>query len=110
MEVVWTDLAQATLRETLSFVIERWSETVALKVRTAVYRDVRLLEQFPRLGKRCFWEEVAAYEVRCVVVDKLIKVFYLIHEEKIYVVMVWDVRRNPVVLEDMLLDYFRKME
>lgn len=110
MEVVWTDLAQNTLRETLDFVVNQWNETVALKVRNSVYQDVILLEQFPRLGTRYPWGEEDGFEVRFVVTNRRIKAFYLICGGKIYIVAVWDVWRDLVVLESMLSGYLKKME
>lgn len=110
MEVVWTDLAQDTLWETLNFVVNQWNEIVALKVRNSVYQDVTLLEQFPRLGTRYSLEGEDGFEVRFIVTDKRIKVFYLIYGGKIYIVAVWDVRREPVVLENMLSGYLKRWD
>lgn len=47
-------------------------------------------------------------DVRILLVNKRTKIFYFIYSEKVYIVMVWDVRRDPVEQDNKLRFYLRR--
>lgn len=109
MEVVWTKFARDSLRETIAFIVRQWNSTVALKVRDSICHDVVLLERLPCLGRKREIAGLERFEVRRMIVDTRIKVYYMIYERKIYIMAVWDTRRNPEALEGMLRNCFGEM-
>lgn len=67
-----------------------------------------MLGEMPRIGKR--FENLDRYgEVRCLV-SKYSQVYYHIKDDTIKIIAVWDCRRNPEVLLNTILDYFRELE
>ena len=69
-----------------------------------------LLEQFPRTGKKFPLPEWESYEVRYLIAHKRIKIFYLIQNEKIYVILVWDAKRDSAALENKILCFLKNRE
>lgn len=108
MEIKWTDLALETLEETLSFVNKKWSRRVVRKVRDGIYQEVVLLKDFPQKGKSIIVSGLEAFDLRVLVINKRSKVFYLVFQERIYIVLVWDVRRNPEILKNRLALFLKR--
>lgn len=66
------------------------------------FHDVVLLERLPCLGRKREITGLERFEVRRMIVDTRIKVYYLIYERRIYIMAVRDTRRNLKAFEDML--------
>lgn len=105
MEIVWTDLAYETLKNVISYINENHGLRVALRVRTLLYQRISLLNATPLLGKSI--QTVNNGDVRVIIVAKKSRVFYYLRSGKIYIIMIWDVRRNPESLEINLSRFFR---
>lgn len=106
MEIVWTDLAYETLKDVVGYIYENHGLRVALKIRTLLYQRISLLHDTPLLGKNIRTLEDG--EVRVIVVAKKSRVFYYLHSGKIYIILIWDVRRNPESLKINLSRFFKK--
>jgi|GEM_PF-1210956 hypothetical protein len=108
MEIVWTEFAYDTLFETLLFVRKKWSHRVVWGVRKAIYDKVLSLKNFPLQGEKVIVECREEVDVRILLVNKRTKIFYFIYSEKVYIVMVWDVRRDTVEQDNKLRFYLRR--
>ncbi|KIO46316.1 MULTISPECIES: type II toxin-antitoxin system RelE/ParE family toxin [Sanguibacteroides] len=103
MEVVWTDLAITTLKDLIFYLNQSWSHQVASRVRATLYQKITLLKDSPLIGKEVELGEIKS--LRVVIVNKRTKIFYCLSSDKIYIAMIWDVRRNPDILRTYL-NYF----
>lgn len=62
------------------FVVGQWGNAVASRVWDSIYQDVVLLERFLCLSRKWEIEGWERLEVRFIVVDSRIKVYFLIQE------------------------------
>jgi plasmid stabilization system protein ParE len=51
-EVIWTEQALEDFEQILDFIVQNSSETHARKLKDRIDQRVRILEKFPRLGRR----------------------------------------------------------
>ena len=107
MEIIWTKYAIESLFSLLSFVESKWGEEKAYEVRLQIQKEVSLLEEYPQIGVR--FAEKGAYlsDIRTLLVKKKNKIFYTLIENKVYILLVWDVRQDPSVLETLLNQYLK---
>ena len=106
MEVVWTKYAIESLFSLLSFIESKWGKEKAYEVRIKIQKEVSLLEKHPQIGAR-FAEDIYLSEIRSLLVKKKNKIFYTLIENKVYILLVWDVRQDPCVLETLLNQYLK---
>lgn len=99
MEIVWTAYSIESLYSLLSFVKARWGEDKAYEVRAQIKSDVSLLRLYPQIGA---YLPEGPVNVRVLVIQKKNKVYYTIKENKVYILLVWDVRQDPKVLAALL--------
>ncbi|WP_455637920.1 type II toxin-antitoxin system RelE/ParE family toxin [Parabacteroides sp.] len=102
MEVIWTPLSLKSLSELLRFVRKTWGDKKSFEVRKLIEHNVLLLENHPHLGKVLPETESKSVKIRSLIIKRKNRVFYKIEGEKIYIVLVWDVRKDPKTLFDTL--------
>ena len=90
MEIVWTAYSIESLYALLSFVGARWGEDKAREVRAQIKKDVSLLRIYPKMGA-C--QPEGPVDVRVLVIKK---------KNKVYILVVWDVRQDPENLAVLL--------
>lgn len=105
MEIVWTDMAYESLKDVVNYIHETLGFRIASEVRALLYRKISLLGVTPQLGKNI--RDTGRGEVRVLVVAKRSKIFYYLYSGKIYIIMIWDVRRNPESLEISLSRFLK---
>ena len=88
MEIVWTAYSIESLYALLSFVGARWGEDKAREVRAQIKKDVSLLRIYPKMGA-C--QPEGPVDVRVLVI-----------KNKVYILVVWDVRQDPENLAVLL--------
>lgn len=108
MEIVWTEYAIDSLFSLLSFVKSQWGEAKAYDVRIQIQKEVLLLEHYPLIGT-CLGEKTTSFAgIRTLIIKKKNKVFYSVKGNRVYIILVWDVRQDPKVLEALLNRYLNK--
>ena len=101
MVIYWLQQARDSLREIYKFYKatagkEVAGKEVAGKIRTEIYQETRYLLIFPTIGSR---EEGTPYRY---LIKRHCKIFYSIRKERIFIELIWDTRRNPEVLQQLL--------
>lgn len=106
MEVIWTSLSHKSLSELLSFVRRVWGDKKSFEVRKLIEHNVLLLKKHPHLGKVLPETESKSVKIRSLIIKRRNRVFYKVEGEKIYIILVWDVRKDPDTLFEALKPYF----
>ncbi|MDL2304769.1 type II toxin-antitoxin system RelE/ParE family toxin [Bacteroides sp. OttesenSCG-928-D19] len=100
MEVVWTELAKISFLDILKHIESTLGTKTAFDIRLLIEESIENLISFPQLGrvKQTISNEV---EIRYLVVKRS-KIFYYISGSDIIIILIWDTRRNPETLKDIL--------
>lgn len=106
MEIIWTPLSLKSLSELLRFVRRMWGDKKSFEVRKLIEHNVLLLQKHPHLGKVLPETESKFVEIRSLIIKRKNRVFYKIEGEKIYIILVWDVRKDPDTLFEALKPYY----
>lgn len=95
MIVIWSEKAENTLKQTADYILEKFGENNRNNFIKEVYKIVKLLETNPNL---CKIETLLVDfpEYRSIVVNFLNKIIYRVEDDKILIVALWDVRREPM--------------
>lgn len=101
MNVSWSERALAEFADVAVYVAREFGQQTALKMRAGINEAILSIMQFPQIGKVCFSDEELSIDFRELVV-KLSSVIYVIHEEEIYIVSIWNNRRDRSNLYTML--------
>ncbi|WP_129734003.1 type II toxin-antitoxin system RelE/ParE family toxin [Parabacteroides goldsteinii] len=102
MEIIWTPLSLKSLSELLHFVRKAWGEKKSFEIRKLIEHNVLLLEKHPHLGRVLPETESKSVKIRSLIIKRKNRVFYRVEGEKIYIILVWDVRKDPEILFDTL--------
>lgn len=105
MEVIWTAYSLRSLSELLLFVRNRWGDRKAVDVRNLIQHDTSLLEHNPEMGKVIPECESLPVKIRSLVIKRKNKLFYKLEDGKIYILLVWDVRKDPEYLRELLTQF-----
>jgi plasmid stabilization system protein ParE len=93
MNVRWSEQALAEFTDIAAYVANDFGKQAAIKMRDSVNDAILTIIQFPQIGKVCFTDGEISVEFRELVV-KLSSVIYVIHEEEIYIVSIWNNRQD----------------
>ena len=93
MNVRWSERALAEFADAATYVAIEFGRQAALKMRDGINEAILNIIQFPQIGKVCFSDEETSIEFRELVV-KLSSVIYVIHQEEIYIVSIWNNRQD----------------
>ena len=96
MIVVWSENAENTLKQTAEYILEKFGEKNKKNFIQEVYKIVNFLEANPNLGKVEPLLVDFPEMYRSIVVTFLNKIIYRIEDNKILIVALWDVRREPM--------------
>jgi addiction module RelE/StbE family toxin len=89
-QITWTKRAQEERKEILQFWrINNQSTTYSRKLNGLIKKAIKLVAAHPHIGRRTDIENVRVKLVR----DYL--VFYEESEEQVFILSIWDNRRNP---------------
>ena len=89
-QITWTRRAQEDRKEILQYWRQRnQSNTYSSKLNGLIRKAVKLVAAHPQIGRKTDIENVRIKLVR----DYLI--FYEEYEEQIFILSIWDTRRNP---------------
>lgn len=96
MVIRWLEQARDSLHEIYTFYETTAGKKIADKIRTEIYQETRYLLIFPNIGKK---EEGTRYRY---IIKRHCKIFYSIRENNILIELIWDTRRNPELLQQLL--------
>lgn len=100
MEIIWDYEALDDLENILCYIEFKFSMKEARLFRQQVIHVTRSLCEFPFLGKvEPLLEDFEEMELRSIPVDRLCKLIYAVMNEHIFIIALWDTRRNPNALE-----------
>lgn len=100
MKVVWSLQAKENLQRTSNYIRKEFGKKSKQKFLDEVLHVVGLLESNPFLGQVEPLLDEASVEYRSIVVNRINKLVYYIHESTIEIVVLWDTRREPKSLLD----------
>ena len=100
MEIVWDYEALDDLEVILCYIETQFSMKEARLFRQLVVHVIRNLCEFPFLGKvEPLLEDFEEMELRSIPVDRLCKLVYAVMSDRVFIIALWDTRRNPKTLE-----------
>ncbi|MDR3058732.1 MAG: type II toxin-antitoxin system RelE/ParE family toxin [Prevotella sp.] len=102
MRVIWLPSAEDSLNCIYDY-IKTESENSAINVYNSILDEVDRLSKFPRIGKA----NSLLVGIRTLVVLKNYKAVYYIDGDIVYIVMVWDCRRNPEEFRQSIIKYLK---
>jgi plasmid stabilization system protein ParE len=103
-EIKWHDSAREHLRKIFNFNIDHFSESYAYSILGEVLGEVQDLENFPQKGAPELLLEGREYEYRRLVIREKYKVIYFLVDDEAHIAAVWDVRRDPKTLIQLVVD------
>ena len=103
-EIKWHYSAREHLRKIFNFNIDHFSESYAYSILGEVLGEVQDLENFPQKGAPELLLEGREYEYRRLVIREKYKVIYFLVDDEAHIAAVWDVRRDPKTLIQLVVD------
>lgn len=101
MRLVWSDQAEQDIREIIDYLELKSGETIMRKVIRKIYSDAQILVSNPRLGQRELLLEENPKGYRRLITGNY-KILYRFEGDVVYVSTIFDCRRDPVVLGEIL--------
>ena len=95
MEIIWSPAAKADFIDILLYLEDSFGLSVARKFRQRVMKTLVLLEKNPGLGHKEFVLCSEDKEIYSLLVDKHVKIVYLLINQVLYVLSLWNTCRNP---------------
>lgn len=100
MKIVWSVQAKEVLQQTSNYIRKEFGKRSKQKFLDEVLHVASLLENNPYLGQVESLLNEAPVEYRSIVVNRINKLVYYIHDNSIEIVVLWDTRREPKALLD----------
>ncbi len=104
MKVVTSHRMEVQFFNAIAWCQEKFGEATATRFYDEVEYSLELLEKFPYLGKFEFLLEDEPLSYRSLVVYPYYKLIYYVEEPLLYVVALWDTRREPRALKKEIRD------
>ncbi len=101
MVIKWSPLALQTLKEIYQFYLPKTGKEKAQAIVTDLKRETRYLLIFPEMGRK-EPVDIPIYNYRYIVAKKHYKIYYIVFPTYILIGPVWDTRRNPDLLTQLL--------
>ncbi len=99
MKIIWTDFAIENLKDIFDFYSTTVNKKVANKIKQEIFKSVKLLVRYPELGQVELYLERLDEGYRYILSSNY-KVIYKIQDENIIISDVFDVRQNPIKMND----------
>lgn len=106
MRVIWQESVQCDIETAFLEGLARFGEKVAKRFFVHIWDYDARLATFPYMGKVEYFLSGSSKEYRSLVVHNHYKLIYRVSEEEdtVYVVALWDTRRNPQDMDADLSD------
>ncbi len=102
MKIEWMEPAKRQVQEIFDYHLSVAGTRTARKIVNRIIERPRILANNPHAGEREWLLEDAPYEYRRLVADDH-KIIYRIDGDTVWIVDVWDCRRNPSTLRRSVL-------
>ncbi len=102
MEITWSPAASKAWYKAARYCEKKFGRRVADRFAERTSKMNRLLAANPRLGKEEPLLEKHSKAYRSLVLDEHYKVIYYLAGSTVYVIALWDVRRDPDALADRI--------
>lgn len=93
MNVQWSERAAEEFVATILYVVNKFGQFAAQKLRTRINDSINKISQFPEIGTITFTDDetgIEFHELQC----GLNSVVYTIYNGEIYIVSIWSNRQN----------------
>ncbi|MCX6148928.1 MAG: type II toxin-antitoxin system RelE/ParE family toxin [Ignavibacteriales bacterium] len=90
-KLYWTKSAQQDLEKILDYLKVEWTETTAFDFLTKLENQLKILNQFPFIGKIIFKPKL----IRAFVFSKQVTIIYRLIDNKIVILKLFDNRQSP---------------
>lgn len=101
INLIWEDEALDDLKQIFDYLKEK-NLRAAYGLSMRLYNAAESLKQFPKMGPVESLLEDCDEIYRYVVVDKYYKLIYVIENNTIHIIMIWDCRRAPEKVKDSI--------
>ena len=108
MKVKWSDFAQNEFFKTVEYIDENFGANTRKKFVNEVRYVDSLLETQPYIGRKEPILEKAPLLYRSVKVGEVNRMVYYVGEQIIEIVDFWDMRRNPELLAERVINNTKK--
>ena len=95
MRVTWSEEAREAVRETSDYIWSEFGAKAKRKFLQEIGRIGSLLQKNPNLGQFEYYLKDCPEHYRSIVVNRLNKIVYYIHDNCVDIVAFWDTRREP---------------
>lgn len=96
MKIEWTKDALLSYDMVLSYTAENFGAHQVRNIRTIIEAKIASLISFSSIGGREYeWSEKCNADIRSIIVKHVVKIVYAIHDDTCVILAIWDVRRNP---------------
>jgi len=103
MIIKWNPRAETSLFDTANYVRQEFGSKSSQKLLYAVYLTTDLLLDNPLLGPIEPYLEGASVPYRSIVIKRLNKLIYWVHDDVIEIVDFWNNRKNPLTQAGRLM-------
>ena len=97
MKLYYSSKAVQSLHHIYAFLNQK-SNRAAVIMHNEILDEIDKLLLFPQMGSIESELKNETWEYRSLIVNRIYKVIYRIEKQKIYIVNIWDCRRNPLKL------------
>ncbi len=104
MKVIITNTAECQIATTANYIEQEWGRAYKIKFRQKIQNAIKLLRQNPNLGAREPLLIQYAQQFRSIVATQYNKIIYLVNDDQIEIVALWDVRREPAKLANEVIE------
>ena len=98
MIIIWSQLAEKSYYSNLEYLNENWSRTVAQDFILKVEKVMDLISNNPDMFR--WWDEKKEFKIGYI--TSHISFFYSFDQERIFIHLFWDKRRDPEKLRELL--------
>lgn len=95
MKLKWHPLAIEDVHQIVNYVKENFGATVALSVKNKINGSAKILKSNPLLGPtEPLLKDCTSLEYRSLVATAYTKIIYTVHDDYVYIHLLWDVRQD----------------
>lgn len=92
-KIVWQNKAVYQLEAIQKYLIEEWSENVAIRTTKRIFNVLALLKKYPEMGSTEYPEK----QIRGFILTKHTRLLYQFDSNTIYILALFDNRQNPTL-------------
>jgi len=102
MDIAWSKTAKESLKATLRNIKKNFGDSVAREIRQEIESQTSMLSLQPMMGKEDVEHSSDDRRFRYIIVKRRSRIYYLLEDHTIHVLLVWDVRQDIQQLKQVL--------